>query len=338
MSKHATAIIGLVVFTAIGLLVWKSWVNPDDIRLEGKTKVRLQLQWFDQAQFIGFYVANEKGCYAKEGLQVEIIPGGYNISPIMKVRMGDAEIGLATADQVLLQKAEGHDVKAIGNVFNKSIACFISRKDLNIRSPQDLVGKKVGVYRGFDTENVLLSILKRHNIDEKDVNIRDAGAFSAFLTQEIDVFPSYLINEPILAEENAVQVNVLYPDDFGVQFYSDTLFVSGKFLEQNRDVLRRFLRASERGWAYAEQDPEGALDIMYRHTRSSGEKLTSSAHQKKMLQKVLEHIRGGSTDKMFFMDRTRWDSMERSLFGIGKLKTQGHVGRLCDFTLANEGE
>lgn len=338
MNRRISIIIGVLVLTIVAVLFWVSWHKEDDLQLAGKTKLRLQLQWFDQAQFIGFYVANEKRYYAEEGLEVDIIPGGFNINPVMKVRMGEADIGIATADQVLLQKAEGHDIKAIGNVFNKSIACFMSRKSLNIRSPQDLIGKKVGVYRGFDTENILLSILKKHNIDEKEVNIRDAGSFSAFITEEIDVFPSYLINEPLFAEEKGIPVNILYPDNFGIQFYSDTIFTSGKYLESNRKVFVRFLRASAKGWDYAEQNPNEALEIMYRYTRSSGAQLSSSAHQKKMLQKVIEHLRGGAKNEMFFMDRTRWESMEQSLFGISKLKTQGHVGHLCDFTLANEGK
>lgn len=338
MNRHISLIIGLIVLCISGFLIYESWNKDDDVKLAGKTTIRLQLQWFDQAQFIGFYVADSKGYYAEEGLTIKIVPGGFNINPIMKVRMGDADIGLATADQVLLQKAAGHDIRAFGNVFNKSIACFISRQDLNIQAPHDLLGKKVGVYKGFDTENILLSILKKHNIDEKNINIIDAGSFAAFLANELDAFPSYLINEPMLAKEKGIPVNILYPDDFGVQFYSDTIFTTEEYLKNNRASLARFLKASERGWDYAEQNPEEAIDILYRHTRSSGSKLSSSSHQKRMLQKVLEHIRGGPQNRMFFMDRTRWDSMERSLFSIDKLKTQGHVGELCDFTLANQRE
>lgn len=340
MNKRVLLVFGIFVIVTVGFLFWKSWREKDDLQLAGDTKLRLQLQWFDQAQFIGFYVASHKLYYKDKGLQVDIIPGGFNINPIMKVRMGDADIGITTADQLLLQRAEGHDIKAIGNVFNKSIACFISRKELNIHSPQDLIGKKVGVYRGFDTENILMSILNKHSIDKNQLNIRDAGHFSAFITNEIDVFPSYLINEPILAEDKGISINILYPDDFGVQFYSDTIFVSGDFLNANRDILKRFLHASAEGWAYAERNPEEALQIMYSYTRSSStsDLSSSSKHQSKMLKSVLEHIRGGSNDKMFFMDRTRWDSMERSLFKIGRLKTQGHVGDLCDFKLANEGK
>jgi ABC-type nitrate/sulfonate/bicarbonate transport system substrate-binding protein len=335
ISKYLTVLFSFLIVTTIATLIYVSWNKDDDYNLIGKTKIKLQLQWFDQAQFIGFYVACEKKYYSDEGLEVEIIQGGFNINPILKVRTGEADIGLITADQLLLQRAEGHEIKAIGNVFNKSIACFMSRKDLNIQNPQDLVGKKVGIYRGFDTENILYSILKKHNIDEKQLNIVDAGNFSAFIAQEIDAFPSYLINEPILAEDNNIKVNILYPDDFGVQFYSDTLFTTEKFLNTNRKTVERFLRASAKGWDYAKNHPDDALSIMFNMIRTQNPK---SEYQKQMLMKVIENIYGGPKNSMFYMDRSRWDNMEQCLYTIGKLKTQGHVGELCDFKMANEGK
>ena len=335
MRRRLSILLGVFVLGIVAVLAWVSWNKGDDILLAGKERIRFQLQWFDQAQFIGFYVANEKRYYADEGLSVEVQPGGYNVNPIQRVEMSQAEIGLATADQVLLSKAEGHPLKAIGTVFNKSIACFISRKPLKIRSPQDLIGKKVGVYLGFDTENVLLSILAKHAVNSRDVNIVPAGMFEAFVQNEIEVFPSYQINEPFLAAERGIDVDILMPDMFGVQFYSDTIFTTEKAWKEKRGSLLRFLKASAKGWAYAESHPDEALDIMFRQIRSSGAKVDARL-QKQMLLKSIEHLRGGDKNVMFYMDRARWDNMESSLLTIGKLKRQGYVGDLCDFQMATE--
>ena len=323
------------VIIGVGLLV-RSLMQPDDVILAGKKKVSLQLQWFDQAQFAGFYVAKEKNFYDTANLDVRIIPGGYNVNPIARVMQGEADIGLATGDQVLISRAEGRSIKAIGTVFNTSLACFMSKKNSKINSPYDLVEKKVGVYRGFDTENVLLSMLKKHGIRPEAVKIRDAGSIEAFVTGELEAFPSYIFNEPVSMKEKQIEVNIMRPSDFGIQFYSDTIFTSQEYWGKNRDALEKFLQASARGWLWAKSNPNEALDIMFRHRGFGSRTQESGKHQQEQLKIVLQYIGAGPRNEIFYMERSVWGAMEQSLYDIGKLKKRGHIQGLCDFTILEE--
>src|SRR4051812_20285808 len=153
MRKRVTFTLALVVTAIITWLLWHSIKLPGD-ELKGKTQVRIQLQWFPQAQFIGYYVAKEQGFYAQHKLEVTIIPGAPNTSPINSVVTGNADIGSATGDQVLLTRYNQFTIEAIGVVFPRSVAGFMSKPNRGVYHLKDLKGKKIGYYAGFDTENL----------------------------------------------------------------------------------------------------------------------------------------------------------------------------------------
>ena len=103
MKKRVTLILSTIVLLLAVGLVYKSVQHPPDEQ-KGKTQIRLQLQWSPQAQFIGFYVAKAKGFYDAQKLDVKILPGGYNTPPINSIISGNADIGSATGDQVLISR------------------------------------------------------------------------------------------------------------------------------------------------------------------------------------------------------------------------------------------
>jgi len=309
--------------------------DDDDLVVAGHP-VRFQLQWFDQAQFTGFYVAADRRFYDAQGLKVEIIPGGYAINPIQSLLDGRADIALATGDQVLINRAKGSPIRAVGTVFDGSVACFMSRADAHIDSPASLVGKKVGVYRGFDTENVLLGLLKRHGVSPSAVNIMDAGNPEAFITGDLDVFPSYTFNEPLQMEARGIKVSLLTPDAFGIRAYSDTVITTEAFLRDNREIVQRFLAASSKGWDEARHNPESAIEALFAISRNMTRDAGTYAHQRAMLAEALTHLRHevGGVHSVFKMDPSRWSDMEEWLVEIQKVNKRGNVAGLCDYELA----
>lgn len=335
MKRIAVPLVILGVIVAIGLIVWSTHL-PDDATLAGMRPLRVQLQWFDQAQFAGLYVAKERGFFADEKLDVTLIPGGYQVNPIDTVLDNHADIGLVTGDQLLIAEAHGRPVKAIGTVFYKSVACFMVKDASNINTPQDFVHKKVGVYRGYDTENVLPALLVRQNIPTTAVQIVQAGSIEAFVKGELDAFPSYVFNEPLAMKRDNIPVHCIAPDAFGVQFYSDTMFVSDNTLKARRDDLRRFLRAATRGWQYAEQHPEGALDAMYKHAHNLSK--DTYGHQQAMLDVVLKYLRHDPQQRLFEMNQNTWSEMEKSLVAIGRIRNTGHVADLLETHLLAEAQ
>src|SRR4051794_21225051 len=101
MKKQIRIILGVLVIV-VAALVWFALRSPSDRELAGRTKVRLQLQWLPQAQFVGFYVAEAKNFYAEEGLAIELSHGGPDIPVIQRLVTQQADIALATGDQVLV--------------------------------------------------------------------------------------------------------------------------------------------------------------------------------------------------------------------------------------------
>jgi ABC-type nitrate/sulfonate/bicarbonate transport system substrate-binding protein len=335
MKRKKFLIIGITLVVVFSFLVWHSLKSKDDRHLAGKIEIRLQLQWFDQSQFAGFYVAKEQGYYDKEGLDVEIIPGGFKTNPIQVILMKEAEIALVTGNKLLQARESKYDLKAFGTVFNKSIACFMSKTEKNIKTPYDFVGKKVAVYRGFDTEHILLCLLKKLKINRNNVTIVDGGDITPFVKGDVDVWPSYIINEPIRMEEEGISVKILDPDYFGVQFYSDTLFSTTEYWMKNKNTLKKFIRASAKGWEYAESHKDKAIDIMFRTRRNLAAK-SSSSQQRKMLDICCAYLRGGAKNLLFYMNPDRWKAMENDLYEANIIQNKGYIQDLCDFKLIEE--
>jgi len=338
VNKVVIFIILLAVAVSVGLLLTSATL-PSDRKLDPTVvPIRVQLQWYDQAQFIGFYVAQEKGYYASENLDVQLVPGGFGIPPIRSVFSGEADIGIATGDRVLIRAAERGDILAFATVFPRSIACFISHVDQPVRRPADFKGKRVGVYPGFDSETILELILHKHSIPKDQVAIQPAGPLQGFKSRQIDVFPAYEINEPLKFQPG--EIVIFRPEDHGVQFYSDTLFTTREFALANRDAIASFTRASIRGWNYAMQNPEEAIQIFSRYTAGSlnVDQVGTMAHQRRMLGLITNILQEQPASRRLLMDPKRWEAMAESMTSAGMLQStsQSSLDDAFDYELARE--
>ena len=126
--------------------------------------IRLQLQWFPQAQFAGYFAAKDQGFYKDEGLDVTILPGAVEIVPATVVAGGQAEFGISWVPRMLAPRESGADPVVIGQVFQRSPTLQVSFKDKNITSPEQLKGKKVGSW-GFGNEAELYAGLRKAGLD-----------------------------------------------------------------------------------------------------------------------------------------------------------------------------
>lgn len=333
MKKYSVFLLVAAVAT-LCLLLYKTFNREEDRKQAGLTKVRVQLQWFDGAQFTGLYVAKNKKFFEDEGLDVELISGSYAIEPFQVVSEGRADIGMATGDRVLIQFAEKRDIKAFGTVFNQSTACFMAKQG-KVETINDFKGKKIGVYSNYDTENILRSLLLKNSINTSDVTIVQAGDIAAFRTGELDLFPSYVFNEPITMKFEGIQTKLFYPKDYGVTFYSDTYFSTDKYYKENRDIIKRFLRASAKGWEYAKNHQNESIKMMF-------DMITNMTYnenhlrEEKSLEEIVKYLGDGNDNKVNYMQREKWVEMEKLLVSIGKINKVGNVDDLCDFKIIDE--
>jgi len=250
-------------------------------------KVNLRLKWLHQAQFAGFYTADQKGFYEKNGIDVTINPGGVDFPAVQMVASGSEHFGVTGADQILIAREKGVPLVALAVIYRESPFVLFALEESGISQPSDFIGKNVGVKLGGNEELTYRAMMQGANIDTSQVKeVPVKFDISPLLSGQVDVWPGYAINEPITAEEKGYAVNLIWPKDYGVDLYADTLFTTEEMIEKNPDVVRRFVIATLQGWNYAYNNPDEAVSytLMYSDT-------LTKEHETLMMQASLPLLR-----------------------------------------------
>ncbi|MGP8306948.1 ABC transporter substrate-binding protein [Vibrio sp. YIC-376] len=226
-------------------------------------KVTFQLDWLPGGDEAPVFVGVQQGFFAEEDLDVTILGGKGSTDAITKVATGTADIGYA--DIVALMVAKANDnvpVKAIYSLFNKAPYAFFVLDDSGVKSVKDVSGKTI-VTSPFTSANVFLPImLKKNGIDENSVKVlkADPGALNPMLiTGQSDVMISWMtdrVKNTEQAEQAGKKLNVLPWYDAGLEFYSASVIASDKFMSENPDVVKRFVKAYVKAVEYTWAHPE----------------------------------------------------------------------------------
>lgn len=217
--------------------------------------------------FVGVYVAQEKGYFAAENLEVEIRHGtpGTN-DALQAVLAGSAQVTTGDASAVLLRRSEGAPVVSIALVGQQGEQGLVALADSGIKTPKDFEGKTVG-YRTYPSPEYL-AMLKQAGVDRSkitEVNLQNPDV--RLLTEgQVDVLPVFLSNEPFKLQQLGKQVVVFDPGkDFGVPSYGLTYMTTEDVVANQPEMLRRFLRAAIRGIYYAIDHPDEAIEITLKY-------------------------------------------------------------------------
>jgi len=221
----------------------------------------LQLKWYHQFQFAGFYAAEAKGFYEAEGLKVEIREGSPKRPAIQEVLSGRADFGVAD-EAVLLARLQGQPVVACAVIFQHSPFIVMARADSGIRKPSDLSGRSVmvGPLEGtaqfqamLKHEGIPLGAVKQqpHTWNTQDL-----------IEKRVDAITAYSTVEPTQLRQAGVEPAVIHVADYGVDFYGDTLFTTEAMVDKDRGRVAAFIRATRRGWEYAMEHQEEMIDLI----------------------------------------------------------------------------
>ncbi|MET0146406.1 MAG: ABC transporter substrate-binding protein [Ilumatobacteraceae bacterium] len=238
--------------------------------------VTLQLQWFIQAQFGGYYAAIDQGFYDDMCLDVSIAEGGVDIVPQQVLADGGADFAIAWVPKALQTREQGADIVDIAQVFQRSGTLQVSFKDVGITTPEQFAGKKIGNW-GFGNEYEIFAALGEAGLDPaSDVElVQQQFDMLALLNGDIDAAEAMTYNEyaQVLEAVNPETGELYTPDDFNVVSYEDTgvgmlqdaIWADAAKLSSDdayRDVAVRFVAASLQGWAYCRDNPESCRDIV----------------------------------------------------------------------------
>ncbi|HUZ76097.1 MAG TPA: ABC transporter substrate-binding protein [Chloroflexota bacterium] len=228
--------------------------------------------------FVGPYVAQAKGFYRQEHLNVTIkhvVQTGENYK---LVEAKQADVTTAPGADIITGIAnEGVPLIAIAMLTQRGDGGFVTLASSGITSPKQWEGKTVG-YKGFPGP-VYLGLLKKFNVDRSKIHEVSVGYDPMILAQKkVDVLPVFLSNEPDILEKAGYKVNVLDPANYGITFLGQTWVVNAAELKTRPDVLRRWLKASLEGLYYAFAHPKEAIDIVMQYAPQE-----DRAHQTFML-------------------------------------------------------
>ena len=250
------------------LILFSTFLNANE-------KIVLQLKWFHQFQFAGYYAAKEKGFYDEVGLNVEIRQRDLKYNNIDEVINGNAQYGVA--DSILiLYRLKQQPVVIVSPIFQHSPSVFISLKKSNISSVYELNNKDILFYPNDTDGFSLLAMIKKFDLDVNLVRERYKDDYMRLINNEVDVMPAYIANEPFLFKEKGYDVNIINPTNYGFDMYGDMLFTNEDEAKNNPIRVEKFKEATLKGWKYALENKEEIIQLI---------------NEKYSKEKSIEHLR-----------------------------------------------
>jgi len=248
------------------------------------TPVTLQLQWFAQAQFAGYFAALDQGFFKDEGLDVTIVEGGVDIVPQTVLAGGNADYAIAWVPKALASREAGAGITDIAQIYQRSGTLQVSLKKSNITTAANLKGKKVGNW-GFGNEFELFAGITKAGLNPAtDVTlVQQNFDESALLAGDIDAAQAMRYNEyaQILETKNPAtgklftpaELNVIDWNDDGTAMLQDAVWANTEKLTSDKayqDRTVKFLKAVVKGWIYARDNPEAAAKIVLKYGPTLG--------------------------------------------------------------------
>ena len=225
-------------------------------------KVTLQLRWYDQFQFAGYYMAKEKGFYEQNGIKVKIKPGGKDALNVVQALIQNKAQFAVSNSAVVINYMEGEPIMAIAAIGQTSPIVWITLASKKIRIPQDLPGHTLMSFpRPANAE--LSALLNQEGIPPDSIKIIPTSFdINDLINGKVDAYNGYSSNEPFYLKQQNIDFHLIKPRDYGINFYSDVLITQKNIANNNPDLVKRFKNASLQGWQYAMDNVDESVEII----------------------------------------------------------------------------
>lgn len=305
--------------------------------------VCFQSKWFPQAQFVGYFVAQAKGFYEEEGLEVTILDGG-TVNPTVQVASGNCDFGTDWIANMLVQRDQGLEVTQIAQIYQTAGYRLVALADSGIESFADMAGRRVGVW-AFGNEFAAAAVFAKADLlSDLDPTVTNPDveavvyAFDPALVfpDEVEVASAMTYNElnQIIGLGFPLDVlNVLDPADIGADLLEDLIFVNNDVLASSdfkgsglsgREVAERFVRASIRGWEYAaENEAESAAIVIAQcgdTCAGSGATQSPEIHQTWQTAEAVKLAVPSPDTEVGSINRADWERSVETLVEVGLIE------------------
>jgi NitT/TauT family transport system substrate-binding protein len=228
---------------------------------QGLTKINFQSSWLYSSNQTGEVCAKRMGFYEQEGLELNIVQGGPNVDGLSLVAAGRHEVGqLSSTPSLMVAISQNVPIKCFAIGAQQHPFAFFSRERNPVRSARDLVGKRIGV---SPTSLILVrALLAKNAIDLRNVSLVMTGSeMDPLVKDEVDVMTGWLTNTTYLKVLGSDRVD-LRLWDAGVRLYALPYYATLQTIHSRADLLVRFIRATGRGWEFAFNNREKALELL----------------------------------------------------------------------------
>ncbi|MEA1915578.1 MAG: transporter substrate-binding domain-containing protein, partial [Campylobacterota bacterium] len=246
--------------TNIFRLIILTFVLLGYLHAEPLKKVTLQLSWFDQFQFAGYYMAKEKGFYKQFGLDVQILPFqfGLDIPDDVSKQKTDFAIGRET---LVLDQIQKKNLITLYALFQSSPLVLLATKESKINNIEEFRGKTIMSTIADASEVSLKAMISSHQVNTRDLNFIDhTHNINDLIDKNTDVMSAYLSKAPYVLEKQNIAYTVFDPKEFGFDMYSDFLFTSDELIQRDPELVNAFREASLLGWVYAYDNIEQSIE------------------------------------------------------------------------------
>lgn len=230
------------------------------------TPVVTQVNWIDDVEWAGFYLADERGYFADAGIEHELRlvfdDAGDFLDPITEVAEGRAQFGVADMTTILTARAAGQPVVAVATVYQRHPLALTSLAENEITQPEDLVGKTVEV-SGVSTV-VFQALLASEDIALSSVNVVDRTDYSLqpLLSGEADVIDAWVTSEVVELTLEDIDFNMILASDYGIEVYPAVIFTREDLIADQHDMVQGYVNAVLHGYQDGYQEPDAVVDIV----------------------------------------------------------------------------
>jgi NitT/TauT family transport system substrate-binding protein len=231
-------------------------------------KISFGMDWQIFGRHAGFMVAQEKGFFKAEGLDVEVVRGYGANDAIKRIAAGTIGIGMGDTGSLVIARTQGIKVKAVGMVYGKAPYVLWIRKDAGVRVPKDLEGKTIGSAAGSVVRQLFPAFAKLAGVDASKVKWTTIDAPShlpMLFSKRVDAVIDYSIGLPTVtkkAQEAGVEIQAMLYADHGLNIYSNAIMVREEMLKDQPDLVRKLLKAAYQGIDWAIKNPAEAAQIV----------------------------------------------------------------------------
>jgi NitT/TauT family transport system substrate-binding protein len=287
-------------------------------------KVKLALNWKPEPQFGGFYAAQVGGFDKKNGVELEILPGGAGTPVVQMVAAGQMSFGIASADEVVIARSRGADVVAVFAAYQTNPQAIMAHEERGFKSLSDLYAAEgtLAIQKGLPYAMFLEKKFAAAKIATKAKIVPYLGGIQNFLTDAKYSQQCFATSEPLAAAKQKVKTKTFLVADEGYNPYTTVLIVRGDVLKKNEALVKSVVASVRAGWREYLDHPEATNKKMGELNKSmDADTFKQSAEAQKYLIETAETKKDG----LGSMTAARWTALSTQLVDLKQIKKPAEV-------------